>query len=200
MIKPTGRIKFKDMKKTEYSVDDILDLIEYNIGFSVVPRSHIAKRESPDYNNAKQTIRRKLAGKELANSTSRNYLYSKSDVLLALNAGLYAYFLKKANMYEEYQEKVKSAGKNVKDRIAEIAIDDGTEKYVEKLKFKIEMGIIIDYFKKNILDIDEDLIEADIYKFMELGSCSLEELSDTEYLAIERVLGNYDEYYSAKKE
>ena len=96
-------------------------------------------------------------------------------------------------MYDEYKEKVKTAGANVKERIAGIASENGTEKYVEELKFKIEMGIIIDYFKRNVLDIDEELIESDIYKFMELGDCPVEELNDTEYLAVERVMGDYDE-------
>lgn len=191
---------FSDPKKMEYSVDDILQVIEDNIGYSPLISKSQEKRKCKEYNNARQTIRRYLKGKELKGSPPRNYIYNKVDVIRAFNSGLYEYFLNQADLLDEYKAKVASAGKTLKESIASLDLSTDKSSYEDNLKLKIRLCIMMDYIEKKYLNIDNDLIESDIATYMEIGYSDIDNLGDYELLAMNRLAGNYEEYYSIKDE
>ena len=56
----------------------------------------------------------------------------------------------------------------------------------------------MDYFEKNIISINEDLLLDDIHTFIEAEGLDIDSLSDNEYFSLNRLLGNIEEYYSLK--
>jgi hypothetical protein len=71
-------------------------------------------------------------------------------------------------------------------------------KQEELLLWNIKLKILMDYFEKNIISINEELLLDDIHTFVESEGLDIDSLSDNEYFSLNRLLGNIDEYYSLK--
>ena len=69
----------------------------------------------------------------------------------------------------------------------------------ELLLWNTKLKILIDYFEKNIININEELLKDDINTFIDSEGLYIDDLSDDTYFAINRFLNHVDEYYSLKK-
>lgn len=195
-----GKITFSDPEKQEYNMDEILELIRYNFDYSPLPHgATVAKADCQSYRNLTQTIRRYLEGKELSNSSKRKRLYSKATVYKLLNHDMFDYLMKKANVNKEYKERVKNARKDAEINLASNNNPVSTLSHEELLLWNTKLKILIDYFEKNIININEELLKDDIHTFIEAEGLYIDDLSDDTYFAINRSLNHVDEYYSLKK-
>lgn len=195
-----GQIQFIDPKKNEYTVEDILELVEYNFGYNPFPKSHQEKRTYKPYKNSRQTILRCLEGEELPTSTSHKFLFSKASVIKAFNKSLYSYFLKQADLQKDYKESIQNAQNALQEKYASLTLSVPNASYEDNMKMHIKLCILLDYIEKYFIDIDEKLIDSDIAIFSEIGGFPLDSLSDSEILATNRILGNYHEYYTVKQQ
>lgn len=195
-----GKITFKDPEKQEYNMDEILELIKYNFHYSPLPHgATVAKADCQSYRNLTQTIRRYLEGKELSNSSKRKRLYSKATVYKLLNHDMFDYLMKKANVSKEYKERVKNARKDAEINLATNNNPTSTLSQEELLLWNTKLKILIDYFEKNIININEELLKDDIHTFIEAEGLYIDNLSDDTYFSINRFLNHVDEYYSLKE-
>lgn len=199
-VTPTGHIKFIDPQKTEYNLDDIIELIEFNFGYSPFKSGKTKEKTgNSKYNNLAHKIHNSLRGKELAHSKPRNNLYSKADVYRFLSSDAYKYLLKASKTKEEYDRKVKDAQIEFQERMKELSTLDSLDVRVEKKKKEVKLNIILDYICKHFININEELIEDDIYFCENLGGRPIEDLSDSEILIYSRLHGNGSEYYTIKE-
>lgn len=196
----SGQIQFKDPQKNEYTVEEILELVKHNFGYDPFPKSHQEKRTYKPYKNSRQTILRCLEGEELPTSTSHKFLFSKASIIKAFNKSLYSYFLKQAKLQEEYKKQILNSQKALQDKFASLTLSVPNASYEDNMKMHIKLSIMFDYIQKNLIDIDEELIDSDIAIFSEIGGLPLDSLSDSEILATNRILGNYQEYYTVKQQ
>ena len=195
----TGKITFINPEKQEYSMDEILMLIKYNFGYSALPNgTTVAKADCQSYRNLTQTIRRYLEGKELDVSTKRKRLYSKATVYKLLNHDMFDYLMKKANVSIEYKERVKEAHKDAQKNLTTNNNPILPHSQEELLLWNVKLKILMDYFEKNVITINEDLLKDDIHTFIESEGQHIDSLSDNKYFTINRLLGNIEEYYSLK--
>lgn len=195
-----GKITFLNPEKQEYNMDEILALIKHNFGYSPIPHgTTIPKAECKSYRNLTQTIRRYLDGKELSHSTKRKRTYSKATVYKLLNNDMFDYLMKKANVDAEYKEHVKEAQREAQQNLTSNTNPIFIQSHEELLLWNAKLKILMDYFEKNIITINEDLLKDDIHTFVESAGLHIDYLSDDEYFAINRFLGHIDEYYSPKQ-
>lgn len=194
-----GKIAFIYPEKQEYNMDEILELIKYNFDYSPLPHGvTVAKADCQSYRNLTQTIRRYLEGKELDVSTKRKRLYSKSTVYKLLNHDMFDYLMKKANVSKEYKERVKKARKDAEMNLATNNNPTSTLSQEDLLLWNTKLKILMDYFEKNIININEELLKDDINTFIEAEGLYIDDLSDDTYFSINRFLNHVDEYYSLK--
>lgn len=192
-----GAIELKDSNKLEYNVKDILELVELNFGYVPLKSSHDPRHTSNEYRTVTQTIRRKLENKKLPNSTSHNTLYPKDAVYKLLSYDLFDYFLEKAKLSNEYEEHIRQAAENARQNMTS-ADNPLFQSEKEKLKWNIKLKILMDYFEKNFIHINEELIDSDINAYFDsedIAGRSLDELADSDYLILNRLTGNVEEYY-----
>ncbi len=195
-----GKITFPKPEKQEYNMDEILALIKHNFGYSPLPHgTTIPKAECPNYKNLTQTIRRYLEGKELSHSTKRKRLYSKETVYKLLSYDMFDYLLKKANVDEEYKEQIKEAHEEAQKNLTANSNPIFIQSQEELLLWNAKLKILMDYFEKHIITINEELLKDDIHTFIEAEGMHIDSLSDDKYLAINRFLGHIDEYYSLRE-
>lgn len=198
-ISANGHIKFIDPQKTEYTLHDIFELIEFNFGYSPFPKGKTkTKDNNKEYNRVKVKIHRFFKGKEINKNDSKMNRYSKADVYQFLNSHSYAYFLKQTEEKENYQRKVEQAQKEFKEKMNILSSLDPAVMSLEQQKQEIIFRIVVDFIARNFIDIDEELIESDILLHSELAYTSMNDLSQAETLALNRLSGDYKEYYSKK--
>lgn len=194
-----GKITFPNPEKQEYNMNEILDLIKHNFGYSPLPHgTTVPKAECQNYKNLTQTIRRYLDGKELSHSTKRKRTYSKNTVFKLLNHDMFDYLMKKANVDAEYKKQVKEAHQEAQKNLTANTNPIFIQSQEELLLWNAKMKILMDYFEKNIITINEELLKDDIHTFVESAGLHIDYLSDDEYFSINRFLGHIDEYYSIK--
>lgn len=195
-----GKITFPNPEKQEYNMNEILDLIKHNFGYSPLPHgTTVPKAECQNYKNLTQTIRRYLDGKELSHSTKRKRIYSKDTVYKLLSYDMFDHLLKKANVDEEYREQVKEAHRQAQKNLTSNTNPIFIQSQEELLLWNAKLKILMDYFEKHIITINEELLKDDIHTFVESEGMHIDSLSDDKYLAINRFLGHIDEYYSLRE-
>lgn len=193
----TGHIKLIDPQKTEYDINEIIELADFNFGLEmlrVLPRS----KQITNKRTIQARIREALKGKELETSTPRRKLYSKDDVYKFLCGSGHKYFLRKTNSKEDYERKTREAQKEFKEKMNILSSLSPDVMSLEKQKQEVISRIVIDYITKHVIDIDEELIESDILTHNELVYTSMDDLSQTELLALNRLSGDYEEYYNLR--
>lgn len=194
-----GKITFPNPRKQEYNMEEILSLIKYNFGYSPLPHgTTVPKTECQSYRNLTQTIRRYLEDKELSHSTKRKRLYSKETVYKLLNYDMFDYLMKKANVTAEYKEHVKEAHQEAHNNLIANNNPIFIQSQEELLLWNAKLKILMDYFEKHIITINEELLKDDIHTFIEAEGLHIDSLSDDKYFAINRFLGHIDEYYLPK--
>ena len=195
-----GKITFPNPEKQEYNMDEILDLIKHNFGYSSLPHgTTIPKAECQNYRNLTQTIRRYLEGKELNHSTKRKRSYSKDTVYKLLNYDMFDYLMKKANVNAEYREHIKEIHQEAQKNLTANNNPIFIQSQEELLLWNAKLRILMDYFEKHIITINEELLKDDIHTFIEAEGLHIDSLSDDKYFAINRFLGHIDEYYLLKE-
>lgn len=195
-----GKITFPNPEKQEYNMDEILILIKHNFNYSPLPHgTTVPKAECQDYRNLTQTIRRYLEGKELSHSTKRKRAYSKETVCKLLDYDMFDYLIKKAKVSEEYKEQVKEAHQEAQKNLTANSNPIFIQSHEELLLWNAKLKILMDYFEKNIISINEELLIDDIHTFIEAEGLHIDCLSDEKYFAINRFLGHIEEYYSIRK-
>lgn len=195
-----GKITFPNPEKQEYTLNEILDLIKHNFGYSPLPHgTTVPKAECQNYRNLTQTIRRYLEGKELSHSIKRKRSYSKDTVYKLLNYDMFDYLMKKANVNAEYREHIKEIHQEAQKNLTANNNPIFIQSQEELLLWNAKLKILMDYFEKHIITINEELLKDDIHTFVESEGLHINSLSDDKYFAINRFLGHIDEYYSLKE-
>lgn len=197
-ITANGHIKFIDIKKEEYSIDDILDLVKLNFGYSPF-LGKTKDKATKEYKRVRRRIVRGLEGKKLSSSTPRKPLYSKIDVYRFLNDTAYKYFLKASNEKDKYERKIKDSKAEFTANMQKLSLLTDDEISVAKKKQEVIMRIVIDYITNNCIEIDEQLIEEDIYFCEQLSGEQFENLSEKETWIYNRLHENVSDYYTIKK-
>lgn len=194
-----GTIHFKDEFKEEYQIKDILELIEYNFGISIIPKSAYRKEDST-YQRVVSRLYKELTGKETANSAPRKHTYSKDTVRWLLEYRLYEYFLDKSeNGFEKYRSDVAIAKEHFKEMVAQQKKADRTahsdmemiDRQMEEMKLKIALH----YIYEHCIDVNEELLGSDI----SLLASESESPEDKVYLAWNRTTNDLGAYYKVKK-
>lgn len=193
-----GQIRFPEPSKTRFELDDILNLAKFNFGFQY-SKLPTRGKEYKNYKNASQEIRRVLANDKIQEKENGTCYYSKFAVEKAFRDKLYLYFMKKVNKKEDYLQKVNSTQESLDEKFESGNLHLPNDSEESKLLNHIKLGIIFDFLSKHYIDVDEDMINSDIDNFLELGGEPYQLLDDVNKIVVDRITGNFSDYYSLKE-
>ena len=192
-----GQIRFPEPSKTRFELDDILNLAKFNFGFQY-SKLPTRGKEYKNYKNASQEIRRVLANDKIQEKENGTCYYSKFAVEKAFREKLYLYFAKKVEQKDTYLQTVNSAQISLDEKFesGNLHLPNANEESL--LLNHIKLGIVFDFLTKHYIDVDEDMINSDIDNFLELGGEPYQLLDDVNKIIVDRVTGNFSDYYSEK--
>ena len=192
-----GQIRFPEPSKTRYELEDILEIAAFNFGFEY-SKYTTKKDEYKNYKNASQEIRRSLANDKIQEKKNGTCYYTKFAVEKAFRERLYMYFAKKVEQKDTYLQKINSTQESLdkKYESGHLYLPNASEESM--LLTHIKLGIVFDFLTKHYIDVDEDMINADIGSFLGLAGEPYQILDDVNKIIVDRITGNFSDYYIEK--
>lgn len=192
-----GQIIFPNPNKSLYELEDILKLAKVNFGFKYLKQP--GTDEYKNYKNASQEIRRALANEKIQKKENGKCYYSKFSIEKAFRNKLYLYFMKKTDKKDEYIQKINATQNSLDEKFqsGHLNLPDGSEE--TNLLNHVKLGIIFDVLSKHLIDVDEEMINSDIGYFLGISGEPYQMLDDVNKIILDRISGNFSDYYSLKK-
>lgn len=194
-----GHISFPNPNKENYTVDDILTLIEFNYGYSPF-NGKIKDKSQNSYKSLRKKINRDLQDRRLKQSTPRKPLYHKGDVLYFL-INSRSYFLRKTETEDNYKQNVEKAKNAFAKKFDDFYGINASEldNFLEKGKERIKIRILLKLFEEKFVTINDEFILDDLNLLHDAQGKPTDNLTDMELLALNRLSGDLSEYYEIKQ-